>query len=99
MIPSYLTSTLELLRVAFSAGISDSEYLPLLAALHPHMSDRNLAVVVADFTGKDPGIVQNDVYKAAAGGAASAEAVAAVQSKLDAAGFVAWVKSEDEEGS
>lgn len=62
MLPEYLMSTLELLRRGYPTGIPDDEYLPLLSVLGPHMSDRTLAQVVAEFTGKPFGVVQNDVY-------------------------------------
>ncbi|MDZ7961489.1 MAG: DUF3349 domain-containing protein [Aulosira sp. DedQUE10] len=65
-IPAYLVSTYQLLECAFAHGISEQEYLPLLLILYEQMSDRSLAQVIAEFTGKDYHAVLNDVYRVGA---------------------------------
>ena len=59
--PDYAALTDALLRRAFPGGLSDPDYLGVLRVLGPHMSQRNLAEVVSDFTGRDPSTVINDV--------------------------------------
>ena len=56
----YLQPTYELLECAFPDGISDDEYFPLLAILHPEMSFRTLAEVLSHLTDKPYIEVLND---------------------------------------
>ena len=91
MLPSHLSSTLELLKRTFPSGLSEPEYLPLLAILYPHLADGNLATVVAEFTGKDKGIVLNDVYAAGAAKNLNPYALASVRERLIQAGFEEWL--------
>jgi hypothetical protein len=51
-IPAHLVSTYQLLECAFPVGIEEQEYLPLLSILYEQMSDRSLAQVIAEFTGR-----------------------------------------------
>lgn len=62
-IPAYLVSTYQLLQCAFPQGIEEQEYLPLLSILYEEMSDRSLAQVICEFTGKEYPAVLNDVYR------------------------------------
>lgn len=62
-IPAYLASTYQLIQCAFPQGIDDRIYLPMLSILYKNMSDRSLAKVVAEYTGKDYHVVLNDVYR------------------------------------
>jgi hypothetical protein len=62
-IPEHLQSTYRLLSLAFPKGIDNAQYLPVLFILYEHMCDGNLAEVIALFTGKDYGIVLNDVHR------------------------------------
>jgi hypothetical protein len=64
VIPDYLRSTYQLVASAFPAGIDQESYLPLLKVLANYMSQRNLADVVALYTGKDVGIIYNDILGA-----------------------------------
>jgi hypothetical protein len=66
-IPAHLVSTYQLLQCAFPQGIEEQEYFPLLSILYEQMSDRSLAQVIAEFTGKEYHIVLNDVYRVGAG--------------------------------
>jgi hypothetical protein len=61
-IPSHLVSTYQLLQCAFPQGIEPQEYLPLLSILYEQMSDRTLAQVIAELTGKEYSVVLNDIY-------------------------------------
>ncbi len=65
-IPAHLVSTYQLLQCAFPQGIEDQEYLPLLSILYEQMSDRSLAQVIAEFTGREYHAVLNDVYRVGA---------------------------------
>jgi hypothetical protein len=62
-IPSHLVSTYQLLQCAFPQGVMEQEYLPLLSLLYEQMSDRSLAQVIAEFTGKAYPVVLNDIYQ------------------------------------
>lgn len=59
MVPNYLKPELAALRRAYPAGVPPDDYLPLLAVLREELSARNLALVVGELTGKEPGVVQN----------------------------------------
>jgi hypothetical protein len=95
MIPDHLQTTLELLQRAFPDGIGDSEYIPLLSALYPHMADENLARIIAEYTQRDIGVVLNDIL---AEGNRMDEAFSTndlVQARLSAAGFERWIADDD----
>lgn len=62
-IPAHLVTTYQMLECAFPQGIAEQEYLPLLSILYEQMSDRSLAQVIAEFTGRDYYAVLNDVYR------------------------------------
>ncbi|NOK36257.1 DUF3349 domain-containing protein [Corallococcus exercitus] len=92
-LPPNLESTADLVRRAFPEGVTEADYLPLLTALYPHMSDRSLAMVVGHFVGQDYPLVLNDIYGVGGGyTSASPDAVAAVQARLVAAGLEEWLK-------
>ncbi len=55
-----LQPALDLLARAFPSGLSESDYKPLLAALTDGFSERQLADLVAAFTGRDRAAVDND---------------------------------------
>lgn len=61
MIASHLASTLALIQRAFPSGLTDHEYGQLLVALYTHCSDRALADVLSEATGRDRALVYNDV--------------------------------------
>lgn len=65
-IPAHLVKTYQLLQCAFPQGIEEQEYLPLLSILYEQMSDRSLAQVIAEFTGKEYPAALNDVYRVGA---------------------------------
>jgi hypothetical protein len=60
---SHLASTYQLLQCAFPQGVMAQEYFPLLFLLYEQMSDRSLAQVIAEFTGKAYPVVLNDIYR------------------------------------
>ncbi|OUL33414.1 DUF3349 domain-containing protein [Nostoc sp. 106C] len=65
-IPAHLVSTYHLLECAFPQGIAEQEYIPLLSILCENMSNRSLARVIAEFTGKEYYAVLNDVFRVGA---------------------------------
>lgn len=81
-IPAHLVSTYQLLQCAFPQGIEEQEYFPLLTILYEEMSDRSLAQVIADFTGKGYPAVLNDVYRVGAAEAFSSSAVEEVRDSV-----------------
>jgi hypothetical protein len=64
MLPPHLRSVLETLRKAYPDGVPGEDYLPLLVALWPDFSDRNLAAVVAELLDGEPAIVSHDATAA-----------------------------------
>lgn len=84
-----LSSTAELVARAFPAGVPAELVLPVVRVLHDHLSDRQLASVLATLTGADPGVALNEVYRAARLKPGDLGVVRAT-SALEAAGFKAW---------
>lgn len=94
-IPAHLVSTYQLLQCAFPQGIEEQEYLPVLSILYEEMSDRSLAQVIADFTGKDYLAVLNDVYRVGAAEVFSSSTVEnvrdSVKQKLIRCNYEKWL--------
>ena len=89
-IAPYLLSTYKLIERAFPEGVKEEDYRPLLVLLYEQMSDRNLAEVVAHYTGKDYHIVLNDVY-----GVQSMDVpISKVKERLLACGYDDWLQEE-----
>jgi hypothetical protein len=93
-IPTHLVSTYQLLKCAFPQGFSEQFYLPLLSILHEKISDRNLAQVMAEFTGREYHAVLNDVYQAASTSTFSPELIEAVRQKLMDCNYEEWLVGE-----
>lgn len=93
MLPDYLSSTYRLVAAAFPGGIDIASYLPLLRLLGEHMSQRNLADVIAAHTGREVGLVYNDVLHSDSAPVPD-EQMDRVRAMLEAAGFETW-KTED----
>lgn len=91
-IAPYLLSTYQMINCAFPDGIQSEAYLPLLALLYDEMSDRNLAEVVAHYTGKDYGVVLNDVYRVRSTDVPNLEAIAKVRQRLLPCGYEEWLE-------
>ena len=99
-IPIHLSSTYQLLQRAFPQGVDERFYWPLLSILQQQMSDRNLAEVIAELTGRDYHAVLNDVYRVAAAmhhpiqPPVSPELIQSVQQKLTSCGYAQWLVGE-----
>lgn len=89
----HLASTYQLLQCAFTNGIDEQEYLPLLAILYEHMSNRSLAQVIAKYLGRDYYFVLNDVYRVGAE-AQSSDLTEHVKQKLIACDYEKWLADE-----
>jgi hypothetical protein len=79
LLPAY-----RLLRSAYPDGMPQADYRAVLSLLYDHFSDRNLAALIAAFTGKAPEIVLNDLY-----GCAGAPVPPSVKARLAAVDFPA----------
>lgn len=93
-IPAHLVSTYQLLQCAFPQGIEEQEYLPLLSILYEEMSDRSLAQVIAEFTGREYYAVLNDVYRVGAGEPVSSsieDTIDQVKQKLIRCDYEKWL--------
>ena len=64
-LPSHLEPDLTTLRRAYPDGVPATDYLPLLVVLGRQFSARHLAALVAELTGGDPVVVDNDAAAAA----------------------------------
>ncbi|MEH2274487.1 MAG: DUF3349 domain-containing protein [Nostoc sp.] len=93
-IPAHLTSTYKLIQCAFPQGIDDQKYLPLLSILYKNMSDRSLAQVVAEYTGKNYYFVLNDVYRVGSMTNFSFEVIDLVKQKLMSCDYEKWLADE-----
>ena len=92
IVSPHLLSTYRLINRAFPDGIESEAYFPLLALLYDEMSDRNLAQVVAHYTGKDYSVVLNDVYRVRYTDVPEPEAIAKVRRRLLACGYEEWLE-------
>ena len=90
-ISPHLQSTYKLIQCAFPKGIEPQNYLPLLALLSEEMSDRNLAEVVAYYSGKDYSVVLNDVYRVQSIDIPTSEAIANLKKRLLICGYEQWL--------
>ncbi|WP_413172391.1 DUF3349 domain-containing protein [Anabaena azotica] len=93
-ISPHLQSTYKLIQCAFPKGIEPQSYLPLLALLSEEMSDRNLAEVVAYYSGKDYSVVLNDVYRVQSIDVPTSEAIDNLKERLLVCGYEQWVEEE-----
>lgn len=94
IIPAHLVSTYQLLECAFPQGIEEQDYLPLLSIFYEHMSDRSLAQVITEFTGREYHTVLNDVYRVGAAKTFPSEVEEAVNSlkqKLISCDYKKWL--------
>jgi hypothetical protein len=92
-IAPHLASTYQLIQSAFPQGIDDESYAALLALLGEEMSDRTLAQVVADCTGKEYAVVLNDIY-GVANQTVPSMALAEVRQRLRLNGYDNWLLEE-----
>jgi hypothetical protein len=90
----HLQSTYKLIQNAFPKGIESQSYLPLLALLSEEMSDRNLAEVIAYYSGKDYSLVLNDIYCVQSTDIPTSEAIANLKEKLLVCGYEQWLEEE-----
>jgi hypothetical protein len=91
-ISPHLQSTYKLIQCAFPKGIEPQNYLPLLALLSEEMSDRNLAEVVAYYSGKDYSLVLNDVYRVQSIDVPAPEAIANLKERLLICSYEQWLE-------
>jgi len=94
-IAPYLLSTYKLIQCAFPNGIETQDYLPLLALFYDEMSDRNLAEIVAYYTGRHYAVVLNDVYRVVTTDLPKAEAIDKVKQRLLVCGYEEWLKEAE----
>lgn len=80
-------AALRVLQQAFPDGVPDEEYKPLLAALSEGFSERQLARLVADFTGRDAVVVDNDHAAARSHDRQDRQIVDQVRRRLAEAGY------------
>jgi hypothetical protein len=94
-LPVHLISTKSLIDAAFPNGVKGDEYRAVLKVLHPYLSDRNLADVVAPCCGFHPVVVSNDVGKVATMVESEFPALDIVLRKLKQAGLGDWIREDN----
>lgn len=62
-----LRHVVDILARAFPDGVGESQYRPLLAVLREGLSEENLGIVVAEFSGVDPHIAVHDAVAVTTG--------------------------------
>ncbi|ERO64980.1 DUF3349 domain-containing protein [Pseudomonas piscis] len=77
-----LAEAVSALKEAFPDGVATADYHALLAVLYEHFSDRNLALVVAQLTQRDPALVLNDIHQAVTLAKPSQQAIASLNTHL-----------------
>jgi hypothetical protein len=87
-------NAVQVIYCAFPQGIDDRIYLPMLSILYKNMSDRSLAKVVAEYTGKDYHVVLNDVYRVGSITTFSSEVINLIQQKLNDCDYEKWLAEE-----
>lgn len=93
-IPKHLESTYKMIIAAYTDGINESRYLPLIALLYEYMSDRNLAEIISLCTGKDSAVVLNDVYRTQSTDKPSNNEIEDVRRELLPFGFEKWAEED-----
>jgi len=86
-LPGYLMPVLAMLRRAFPEGVPDGDYLPLLVVLREGLSERNLAVVVAELMDDEIVVVDNDAAAAVSVRRPPATEVVRLRDRLIAVGW------------
>ena len=89
--PDYVQPTIELLSRAFPTGLRTAEYFAVLAELAPHMSQRNLAEVMAVFLSGSSGLIYNDIL-GVDNRTIDPALVDDIRHKLSEAGFDHWLR-------
>jgi hypothetical protein len=93
-VPKYLKSTYKMISLAYPNGIDESKYFPLMAVLYQYMSDRNLAEVIALFTGKKLDTVLNDVYRSQSTNKPRNDELESIKKELIPFGFEEWAEED-----
>jgi hypothetical protein len=94
IIPAHLVSTYQLIKCAFPQGIEEHSDFPLLSLLYEYMSDRSLAQVIAEYTGKDYHVVLNEVYRVREMETFSSDITESVKEKLIGCNYEKWLAEE-----
>jgi uncharacterized protein DUF3349 len=97
VVPYYLQDTYEMLKCAYPGGINEEDYIPVLAVLHPHMSNRTLARVLAALTDRDYIYALNETMGFQVGDPLypfEASDIDRVKEKLMPCGFEEWVNKD-----
>jgi hypothetical protein len=85
--PDELLDSYDVLARAYPEGVPDSDYWALLAVLDEDFSNRQLAALVAAFTGRHPIDVDNDHAAAMSIRKPDPKRVVVVQQRLRVAGY------------
>lgn len=92
IVSPHLLSTYRLINCTFPDGIESEAYFPLLALLYDEISARNLAEIVAHCTGKNYGVVLNDLYRVRSTDIPEPEAIEKVRQRLLPCGYEKWLE-------
>lgn len=87
MMDGALRPVLEQLRRAYPRGVPEDDYMALLAVLGADMSERNLAIVVAELMDREEAVVANDAAAAQSWRVPVPADRARLRSELESAGW------------
>lgn len=76
-----------MLNEAYPCGINNEEYFSVLFLLYEHFSDRNLADLISNISGKDITLVVNDIYSSVSTKKPEITTIELVKAKLKRYGF------------
>lgn len=96
-LPESLKSTYDMLKCAFPEGIPRDEYKALIALLHPYMSNRALAILLAHFLNQSYFKSLHEVEEVWVDGLPSEDTrrLEDVREKLIPCGYDRWIAEED----
>jgi len=94
-----LRPVLAVLQRTYPDGVPREDYRPMLIVLGNMLSDRNLAQVVAEFTGGEAVVVDNDAAAAHSINPPSRQERARVRAALEAHGLADLYEDEEDAGA
>lgn len=83
-----------MLNEAYPCGINSEEYFSVLFLLYDYFSDRNLAELISNISGKDTSLVINDIYSSVSAQKPEINVIEIVKEKLERYGFSSVCKDE-----
>lgn len=93
--PIHLINTKRMIDIAFPGGLTEAQYLGVLKALYPHMSDRNLSQVMAACSNYSEAKISNDIAKVAGMRETEIPGLPSVLRNLKRSGLDNWMAEDN----